>query len=115
MASNKYIKWTSINDLIHMLEDMKATYGGDGDIPVCINGISSIELEDLPYYYDGGYSALDANDDTNVVHSRNNTRMSDGFHKTRIDLRELSDDKGMKVNGRSVLEIEPGYWNWYIE
>jgi len=121
MASNEYIKWTSIDDLISQLEELKAHRNGDGTIPVCINGISDIELTDLPFYYDGGYNAVDVNDDTNIVHSKTTnpkgyTEKTPGFHDIRIDLREATtDEEDFKVNGRSVLEIDPYNWNWYIE
>lgn len=112
---NKYIKWISIDDLIKMLEEEKAELGGDGTVPVCINGISSIWLDRLPYYYDGGYCAIDVKDETNVMHSRSGHGMSIGFHQTRIDLRALDDDEDLKVEGRPVVEIDPDNWNWYID
>lgn len=121
MTSNEYIKWTSVDDLIQQLEEIKANRNGDGTIPVCINGISDIELTDLPFYYDGGYNAVDVNDDTNIVHSKTTNpkgyiEKTPGFHDIRIDLREATtDEEDSKVNGRSVMEIDPYNWNWYIE
>lgn len=117
---NEHIKWTSIDDLIQLLEEIKTKHNGDGTIPVCINGLSDIELTDLPFYYDGGYSAIDVNDDTNVIHSKitnskGYTEKTPGFHDRRIDLTEPGDDIYSKVNGRSVLEIDPYNWNWYIQ
>jgi hypothetical protein len=110
---NEQIEWVSIDDLIRMLQEEKERLDGDGTIPVCLNGISTIWLVPKPYYYDGGYYAVDAEDKTNVKHSRTGQGVTPGFHDTCVDLWALNDDHDMKVNGRPVKEIDPKTWAFY--
>ena len=110
---NEHIEWVSIDELIRMLEEEKEGMGGDGSIPVCVSGISSIYLDPKEYYYDGGYSALDSKDSANVKHSRDGQTMAKGFHRMCIDLRYQDDWPNTKFEGRSVVEVDPDRWSWY--
>lgn len=110
---NEHIEWISIDDLIQMLEEQKGAHEGDGTVPVCVNGISAFFLNPMPYYYDGGYFALDAQDVHNVKHSRDGQQMSKGFHKSCVELCARDDDPHMRFEGRSVMEVDPDRWDWY--
>jgi len=111
---NEHIEWVSIDDLIGMLEDKKALLGGD--TPVCVSGISALDVYQKEYYYDGGYCALDVNDRWNVIRSKNYdgayVGKTPGFNKNCVVLRGRSDESYMRHNGRPVRECDPEVWEW---
>ncbi len=110
---NEHIEWISIDDLIQMLEEQKEAHEGDGTVPACVSGISAFFLNPMPYYYDSGYFALDAQDVHNVKHSRDGQQMSKGFHKSCVELCARDDDHHTRFEGRSVMEVDPDRWDWY--
>ena len=113
---NDKIEYTSISELIKELEEIKEKIG---DIPVCCKGSSPIRCEVEPYYYDGGYYVRDSKDPKNYLHSVTRKEglggVSEGFHKSCVQIYDESIWEVHKLNGRSVREIDPENWQFLDE
>lgn len=98
---NSKIEWTSVQELIDMLQVEVAN--GYGDIPVCVKGMTPIALDYGNTWYDGGYVAADVNDRSNLITSKNNIN----FPKECIHLYRPDPEK---LNGRPEREIDLEFW-----
>jgi hypothetical protein len=67
----KHLEYTTVSELIQMLQDFAAKEPGNGDIPVAVDGKTPVHLSPEPYYYDGGYWLEDVErpkDDGSFIH-----------------------------------------------
>lgn len=116
---NKQIKYTSIDELIEMLLDVKKDHP---DAAVCVNGVSAVFTIARPWYYDGGYVAQDVTNTSNFLRSRAErmegmTTKAEGFPGVCVDLvsQEPAGDDLYSLDGRSVRDIDPEGWDFLDE
>lgn len=116
---NEYVEYTSVDDLIKELKEISDK--GFGDLPVCVNGVSPVQLGERPWYYDGGYIVKDANGGNwNFLRSRLRSEdgksmgMRQGVKSSCIDI-EIYDpttEKTATIDGRPTRVMNVDTWSF---
>lgn len=103
---NAVIEYTTVRELKEMLDNMIRE--GQGDYPICIQGVTPIFPDLGNTWYDGGYVARSVEDSSNYLTSKNNIN----FPANCIHLLASSPDM---LNGRTEREFEPETWQRWCE
>lgn len=113
------LNYTSVAELAAELD--KIIKAGHGDYPVCINGIAYAFIGSRPYYYDGGYWAIeDDAHNTNekgrsFLRSRTNLANDIGFKSNCYDIRTIEPEPEDTLDGRLIQQIDTECWNYLDE